>query len=394
MSFKSIQSYFKFTKEQRTGILLLFTIIIILQCVYFLSDFSNSLPSDPQKQKWIALQAEVDSMKNIDKYKAKKIFLFNPNFITDYKGYKLGMSVAEIDRLLEFRKANTYVNSALEFQLVTQVSDSLLKTMQPFFKFPEWVKNNKKINGFKNFSVKAFPQKEKIDIIDINLATKEDLIKVYGIGEAISMRILKHKEVIGGFISMAILLSGTIVRGEFSYSFMSAALSEKLGSWVGLFFAIGLFSAGFTSAITAPLAANVTVLSVADTNDKYYHYYKFVWVGVMLVGFIFGISGVKPIPIIILAQVLNGLLLPLVAIFIVLIVNDKKFIPQAYRNTIFMNLALLLVVGITTFLGINNIEKAITTALTLSISSELSLWIMSSISMAVVLILGLVTLRK
>lgn len=193
---------------------------------------------------------------------------------------------------------------------------------------------------------------------------------------------------------MAILLSGTIVRGEFSYSFMSAALSEKLGSWVGLFFAIGLFSAGFTSAITAPLAANITVLSVADTNDKYYHYYKFVWVGVMLVGFIFGISGVKPIPIIILAQVLNGLLLPLVAIFIVLIVNDKKFIPQAYRNTIFMNLALLLVVGITTFLGINNIEKAITTALTLSISSELSLWIMSSISMAVVLILGLVTLRK
>jgi len=202
MSFKSIQSYFKFTKEQRTGILLLFTIIIILQCVYFLSDFSNSLPSDPQKQKWIALQAEVDSMKNIDKYKEKKIFLFNPNFITDYKGYKLGMSVAEIDRLLEFRKANKYVNSALEFQLVTQVSDSLLKTMQPFFKFPEWVNNNKKINGFKNFSLKAFPQKEKIDIIDINLATKEDLIRVYGIGEAISMRILKHKEVIGGFISM------------------------------------------------------------------------------------------------------------------------------------------------------------------------------------------------
>jgi len=219
-----------------------------------------------------------------------------------------------------------------------------------------------------------------------------------GIGKGQSIREMRMGIIvailIGGFISMAILLSGTIVRGEFSYSFMSAALSEKLGSWVGLFFAIGLFSAGFTSAITAPLAANITVLSVADTNDKYYHYYKFVWVGVMLVGFIFGISGVKPIPIIILAQVLNGLLLPLVAIFIVLIVNDKKFIPQAYRNTIFMNLALLLVVGITTFLGINNIEKAIATALKLSISSELSLWIMSSISMAVVLILGLVTLRK
>ncbi|TAH17524.1 MAG: divalent metal cation transporter [Cytophagales bacterium] len=199
---------------------------------------------------------------------------------------------------------------------------------------------------------------------------------------------------IGGFISMAILVSGTIVKGEFSYSLMSEALSEQLGTWMGFFFAVGLFSAGFTSAITAPLAANITVLSVADTNDKHYHYYKFVWVGVMLVGFIFGISGVKPIPIIILAQVLNGLVLPLITIFIVLIINDKKIIPQTYRNTIFMNLALLLVVGITTFLGLSNIEKGVVSALNINIPSELSLWVMSSISLTVVLILGGLTLRK
>lgn len=202
MSFKSIQSYFKFTKEQRTGILLLFMIIIILQCVHYFGDFSNSTSSDSKKQKWMALQAGVDSMKNIDKNKVKIIYLFNPNFITDYKGYKLGMSVAEIDRLLEFRKANKFVNSASEFQTVTQVSDSLLKTMQPLFKFPDWVNKKRQLSQFKNFSEKAFAKKEKIIILDINLATKEDLIKVYGIGEAISTRILKHKEVIGGFVSM------------------------------------------------------------------------------------------------------------------------------------------------------------------------------------------------
>jgi hypothetical protein len=78
----------------------------------------------------MALQAGVDSMKNNDKDKVKKIYLFNPNFITDYKGYKLGMSVAEIDRLLEFRKGDKYVNSAAEFQKITKVSDSLLKTMR------------------------------------------------------------------------------------------------------------------------------------------------------------------------------------------------------------------------------------------------------------------------
>ncbi|SHG49869.1 DNA uptake protein ComE [Flavobacterium micromati] len=202
MSFKSIQSYFRFSKEQRKGIFLLFLIILTLQCVYFFSDFSSSPNNDPEKQKWIALQVEIDSMKSINKNKATKSYAFNPNFITDYKGYKLGMSVAEIDRLLEFRKTNKYLNSAEEFQMITKVSDSLLKTMQPFFKFPEWVKNKKQIKKFENFNDKAFAKKEKIIILDINSATKEDLIKVYGIGDAISMRILKQKEILGGFISM------------------------------------------------------------------------------------------------------------------------------------------------------------------------------------------------
>ena len=45
-------------------------------------------------------------------------------------------------------------------------------------------------------------KKEKIVILDINQASQEDLIKIYGIGEAISLRILKFKESLGGFVSM------------------------------------------------------------------------------------------------------------------------------------------------------------------------------------------------
>lgn len=122
--------------------------------------------------------------------------------MTDYKGYKLGMSVKEIDRLLAFRKENKYVNSAKDFQNVTKVSDSLLDEISPYFKFPDWVNNKKEFKNYKNYSDKAFAKKEKIIIIDINLATKEELIKIYGIGEAISNRILKFKESLGGFASM------------------------------------------------------------------------------------------------------------------------------------------------------------------------------------------------
>ena len=199
---KNIKSLFMFTSDQRKGIFALMLLIVVLQLAYFFVDFSVVPKDDEQKQKWLSLQSEVDSLKNTSKNKSEKIFLFNPNFITDYKGYKLGMSVAEIDRLLEFRKTNQFVNSADEFQKVTKISDSLLNVISPLFKFPDWVNNRKEKKQFEKFPSKAFAKKEKIIQKDINQATKEDLIKIYGIGEAISLRILKQKEVLGGFVSM------------------------------------------------------------------------------------------------------------------------------------------------------------------------------------------------
>ena len=205
MSFKTIQTYFKFTKEQRTGIFFLFLIIVVLQLVYFFVDFSSVSKEYPEKQKWLSLQSEMDSLKMDAKNSKPKIYLFNPNFISDYKGYKLGMSVQEIDRLLAFRKENKYVNSAKEFQNVTKVSDSILNVMAPYFKFPDWVNNKKQNTKFKEYTSyqnQAFAKKEKIVFIDINEATKEDLVKINGIGDAISIRILKQKELLGGFVSM------------------------------------------------------------------------------------------------------------------------------------------------------------------------------------------------
>jgi DNA uptake protein ComE-like DNA-binding protein len=133
------------------------------------------------------------------------MYPFNPNFITDFKGYKLGMKVDEIDRLLAFRKQGKFANSPEEFQKVTGISDSLLNAISPYFKFPDWVnkKNQEHYpNSYSKSNWKEFPKKEAIKILDINQATKEDLMKVFGIGDAISDRILNQKEVYGGFVSM------------------------------------------------------------------------------------------------------------------------------------------------------------------------------------------------
>lgn len=204
MNFKKSKSYFQFSKEQQRGILGLFLIIIAIQVVSFFVDFKTTPKVNLEEQKWLALHSEINALENQQNQQLVKMYPFNPNFITDYKGYKLGMSVAELDKLQAFRKENKYVNSAEEFQAVTGVSDSLLAVLSPYFKFPDWVKNKaaSKSVAFSNKNSSYFSKKEKLVVKDINQATQEDLIKINGIGEAISKRILKFKESLGGFVSM------------------------------------------------------------------------------------------------------------------------------------------------------------------------------------------------
>lgn len=163
-------------------------------------DFKSEELHTEEARKWLAHQSVVDSLKSQSYNVKPTVYPFNPNFITDFKGYKLGMSVAEIDRLLAYRKQNKFVNSATEFQAVTKVSDSLLNAISPYFKFPDWVKNKKEYTT--STAKPTFNKPEKIVVVDINQATKVDLMKVYGIGDKISDRILDYKNKLGAFVSM------------------------------------------------------------------------------------------------------------------------------------------------------------------------------------------------
>jgi len=200
---KKIPTYLVFTKEQRNGILLLFTLILLLQLAYYFIDFSNNPSSKSEEIKWLTLQSKVDSLKKNMPESSSTIYPFNPNFITDFKGYKLGMTIEQIDRLLAFRKEGKFANSAKEFQQVTGISDSLLNVISPYFKFPDWVN---KQNAFPKNKWVDYKKPNKVEktkvILDINSASKEELMAVYGIGDAISDRILKQKELLGGFVSM------------------------------------------------------------------------------------------------------------------------------------------------------------------------------------------------
>ncbi|GIJ97135.1 hypothetical protein CAPN001_17040 [Capnocytophaga stomatis] len=185
-----------FNRNQRVGIVILLLIIVILQVIYFAVDFSEDKISI-EKQQFTELNKELDSLRKVAlKPKKDTILPFNPNFITDYKGFTLGMKPEEIDRLLAFRKENKFVNSAKEFQEVTKISDSLLLKISPYFKFPDWVNKSKSVE---NKNVKPEVKPKVITKKDVNLASKEDFMEIRGIGDVLSDRILKYREKLQGF---------------------------------------------------------------------------------------------------------------------------------------------------------------------------------------------------
>lgn len=186
-----------FNRNQQIGIIFLIVIIFILQIMYFVVDFSED-KIDVQQEQLTELNKELDSLRKIAlQPKKDTIYPFNPNFITDYKGFTLGMKPEEIDRLLAFRRQNKFVNSAKEFQEVTKISDSLLLKISPYFKFPDWVNKSKPVE---KKSVKQEIVHQKVNIKkDVNLASKEDFMKIYGIGDVLSDRILKYRKKLQGF---------------------------------------------------------------------------------------------------------------------------------------------------------------------------------------------------
>ncbi len=193
---KNIQSHFSFNKKQRSGIFFLLLIIVVLQIVIFYSDFSSEGKIQVSQNEIIAFQHEMDSLRLVEIENSKpKIFPFNPNYISDFKGYQLGMSVQEIDKLLEYRAKGLYVNSVQQFKEVTGVSDHLLIKISPYFKFPEWI-TSKKTQNTKPIISKAATI---VEVKDINLATAQELQVVKGIGKKLSIRIVNYRNKLQGY---------------------------------------------------------------------------------------------------------------------------------------------------------------------------------------------------
>jgi Mn2+/Fe2+ NRAMP family transporter len=169
--------------------------------------------------------------------------------------------------------------------------------------------------------------------------------------------------ILGGIVSMSIIISASASNLTSVQSAMDLAkgLEPLYGNAAKYFLAIGLFAAGITSAITAPLAAAFVVKGMMGwENGLKSKRFKAVWMFILFLGVLFASLGIKPIEIIKFAQIANGILLPVISAFLLWVMNKKDVLGK-YTNNAIQNILGFIILGLAIFLGLKSIWKVLET---------------------------------
>ena len=168
---------------------------------------------------------------------------------------------------------------------------------------------------------------------------------------------------LGGLITMCILLTAAVAfEGQATkingLPQLAGQLQPLLGDWSASFLAFGFLAAGFSSSITAPLAAAYATSEILDWKNGMKNIrFKLIWAFIILSGMVLASLGIRPTELILFAQVANGLLLPILAAYLLWIVNDKSLMGN-YANSTIINILGFVMVLITIGLGIKSILTA------------------------------------
>lgn len=172
---------------------------------------------------------------------------------------------------------------------------------------------------------------------------------------------------LGGLISMAIIICAGAAKESLGDSFainsgadMANSLKPLLGNWATVMFGIGLFAAGISSAITAPLAAAFASTGILGWSDDLKNWkFRCFWIIVLVSGVTLACTlGASPTEIILFAQAANAFLLPVTGILLLIVANDKKIMKEQ-TNKLWFNILVVLVIGLFIFIAVRNMSAFI-----------------------------------
>ena len=162
---------------------------------------------------------------------------------------------------------------------------------------------------------------------------------------------------LGGIISLSIIISASGIENASisGISDLALGLEPLFGKFSKYFLAVGLFSAGITSTITAPMAASYVVCACFGwvPNLKSVHF-RITWVFMILCGVIISALGLKLIRVIEFAQIANGILLPIIVIILLWMMNKSSILGN-FKYNIYQNFVGSAIVIISFFLSFRTV---------------------------------------
>jgi len=167
---------------------------------------------------------------------------------------------------------------------------------------------------------------------------------------------------LGGFISISIIVTSAVAFHAGGIPLesgiqMSQQLKPLFGNFANIMFGMGFFAAGMSSAITAPYAAAYASSGILNwkggQNSKGF---IAAWMGVLLAGMTVSLLNLKPLSVIVFAQVANGIILPLASVFLLVVLNNRRKMGKL-ANTLRQNIIGGIIILIVSVLGLWNIFK-------------------------------------
>lgn len=162
---------------------------------------------------------------------------------------------------------------------------------------------------------------------------------------------------LGGLISISIVITASSIKATDinTVGDLALGLESVFGTFSRQFLAIGLFAAGITSTITAPLAAAYVVCGCFGLSTNLQsNYFKFIWLSIILFGVFFSATGLKLITIIQFAQITNGVLLPIMVGLLLWMVNKSSLLGN-FKNNNLQNAIGLIIIVVSLFLSLRTL---------------------------------------
>jgi competence protein ComEA len=254
---KRFREYFTYTRKERNGLIVLLVILFILilikiyqsnqsvgEIVIFDSEFQAKVDSFEK-----GLIPKKDSKPNTKKskifFKAEweipdELFYFNPNNVSSNDLIKLGLSKKQITTLINYRTKGGVFYKKKDLLKIYGIDDFQYKALEPYIK----IENKVKLTEFKEEGEIGI---EIMVLIELNSATKEQLIGIKGVGEVYAKRIIKYRDLLGGYYSKSQLLE---VYGIDTVKYLS--ISQQINVDTSLISKIDLNKANFKLLIKHP----------------------------------------------------------------------------------------------------------------------------------------------